>query len=120
MIRRSPRSTRTDTLFPLHDALPIWCEGLGQSHTWTWRLLRSCRWLTGRAFRARPHDTVSTGPLMMRSISVLGATGSIGASTRSEEQTSELQSLMRISYAVFCLKKKKKHKTSDKNTARKT
>src|SRR3546814_5000632 len=33
---------------------------------------------------------------------------SAGASTRSEEHTSELQSLMRISYAVFCLKKKKK------------
>src|SRR3546814_7396225 len=34
-----------------------------------------------------------------------------GARTRSEEHTSELQSLMRISYAVFCLKKKKKHRT---------
>src|SRR3546814_8600575 len=33
--------------------------------------------------------------------------------TRSEEHTSELQSLMRISYAVFCLKKKKKHKTQN-------
>src|SRR3546814_3790521 len=35
---------------------------------------------------------------------------------RSEEHTSELQSLMRISYAVFCLKKKNKHKRHNKNT----
>src|SRR3546814_7799277 len=35
---------------------------------------------------------------------------------RSEEHTSELQSLMRISYAVFCLKKKKKHETTETNT----
>src|SRR3546814_2000502 len=41
---------------------------------------------------------------------VLGALGSLVAPIRSEEHTSELQSLMRISYAVFCLKKKKRHK----------
>src|SRR3546814_10495309 len=57
----------------------------------------------------------------------LAAAGEIEEITRSEEHTSELQSLMRISYAVFCLKKKKKkipeehknkkiHKTNDKNT----
>src|SRR3546814_9232915 len=38
------------------------------------------------------------------------------AATRSEEHTSELQSLMRISYAVFCLKKKKKHTTKQPTT----
>src|SRR3546814_3461052 len=37
------------------------------------------------------------------------AAAAIGVGSRSEEHTSELQSLMRISYAVFCLKKKKKH-----------
>src|SRR3546814_4425282 len=42
------------------------------------------------------------------------------ASVRSEEHTSELQSLMRISYAVFCLKKKKKHHTKDGTTLRTT
>src|SRR3546814_6335394 len=41
---------------------------------------------------------------------VTGTDGRIGTDTRSEEHTSELQSLMRISYAVFCLKKKKKNK----------
>src|SRR3546814_6205764 len=40
--------------------------------------------------------------------------GDISEATRSEEHTSELQSLMRISYAVFCLKKKKKHKQTNK------
>src|SRR3546814_2425143 len=44
---------------------------------------------------------------------------SSGASFRSEEHTSELQSLMRISYAVFCLKKKKKHKKNKSNIKRK-
>src|SRR3546814_2179556 len=43
------------------------------------------------------------------SVGMLGANGIVGA--RSEEHTSELQSLMRISYAVFCLKKKNKHIT---------
>src|SRR3546814_9480261 len=44
------------------------------------------------------------------------AHGVIGPTTRSEEHTSELQSLMRISYAVFCLKKKKKRKSTHKKT----
>src|SRR3546814_5590163 len=50
------------------------------------------------------------------------ATSTTSGSRRSEEHTSELQSLMRISYAVFCLKKKKKHKrrTSTKTTNNKT
>src|SRR3546814_3669897 len=39
--------------------------------------------------------------------------GSLLGATRSEEHTSELQSLMRISYAVFCLKKKTQHKNKD-------
>src|SRR3546814_11073383 len=71
MIRRPPRSTRTDTLFPYTT------------------LFRSPR--PGRG-------TPPTAGV------IYGAGGSI----RSEEHTSELQSLMRISYAVFCLKKKKK------------
>src|SRR3546814_3947316 len=70
MIRRPPRSTRTDTLFPLHDALPI-CRGAAPS--------------------PRPG---SRRPRARRS------------RWRSEEHTSELQSLMRNSYAVFCLEKK--------------
>src|SRR3546814_6599139 len=83
MIRRPPRSTRTDTLFPYTTLFrstgpaapsacaPIWTPCISRSSTAS---------TTARGTRAR----------------------------RSEEHTSELQSLMRISYAVFCLKKKKK------------
>src|SRR3546814_17127300 len=46
------------------------------------------------------------GGTLMRTILVTGGAGFIGSAVRSEEHTSELQSLMRISYAVFCLKKK--------------
>src|SRR3546814_1908716 len=86
MIRRPPRSTRTDTLFPYTT------------------LFRSS---DSRAPRRRA-DIVPTAP---RTASCRGAVGTISA--RSEEHTSELQSLMRISYAVFCLKKKNKY---NKNT----
>src|SRR3546814_6150391 len=91
MIRRPPRSTRTDTLFP---------------YTTLFRSTRS----TARCWRAHRRATRRA------------------PRPRSEEHTSELQSLMRISYAVFCLKKKKiqihnilsthyYHKTSRTNDA---
>src|SRR3546814_3149582 len=90
MIRRPPRSTRTDTLFPY--------TTLFRSHG---RLLRGDGALDLRAGgvqlrrpRRRQHDAAGEG----------GHGRAEG--TRSEEHTSELQSLMRISYAVFCLKKK--------------
>src|SRR3546814_7668521 len=54
-----------------------------------------------------PGSAVSTSPTARRSWLT---TASLSANGRSEEHTSELQSLMRISYAVFCLKKKKKDK----------
>src|SRR3546814_1556190 len=84
MIRRPPRSTRTDTLFPYTT------------------LFRSPR--PGQHAREfEDLDAVQGG--------CHGRAGSQGMATRrSEEHTSELQSLMRISYAVFCLKKKTKRK----------
>src|SRR3546814_1591887 len=85
MIRRPPRSTRTDTLFPYTT------------------LFRSA----GRELSIRYDD----GPKMdyrFKSADTLEWRKD-GGSWRSEEHTSELQSLMRISYAVFCLKKKKIH-----------
>src|SRR3546814_7460046 len=86
MIRRPPRSTRTDTLFPY--------TTLFRSAAPEAPAARSTR---PRA-PTRPCRTHHTTP------------GSAGSTlTRSEEHSSELQSLMRISYAVFCLKKKKKH-----------
>src|SRR3546814_7133392 len=91
MIRRPPRSTRTDTLFPY--------TTLFRSHS---RLLQA-------SIRDRGD------PRRSRRGQCQGGTARGGnepqGEGRSEEHTSELQSLMRISYAVFCLKKKKKNKT---------
>src|SRR3546814_6534092 len=97
MIRRPPRSTRTDTLFPYttlfrslqtirttlgsQDSLPNWSALPG------WATISHAPWV-----RPKP-----------------------AAAHRSEEHTSELQSLMRISYAVFCLKKKKTKRHENKH-----
>src|SRR3546814_13415006 len=80
MIRRPPRSTRTDTLFP-YTTLFRSARAIGVSKSTGRQSLRL----------RRPRWSAAGSP-----------TG------RSEEHTSELQSLMRISYAVFCLKKKNK------------
>src|SRR3546814_2404397 len=89
MIRRPPRSTRTDTLFPYTTLFRSGCEHRLEPGQ---QLARS-----GQAFHAR-----SRAP---------GPRPPDPDHLRSEEHTSELQSLMRISYAVFCLKKKKTKKT---------
>src|SRR3546814_4468971 len=97
MIRRPPRSTRTDTLFPY--------TTLFRS-----RLVHDGPQLTELG-ELEPSLGPSCSPdgkwqLSQRGGNLwLAADG--GAAQRSEEHTSELQSLMRISYAVFCLKKKK-------------
>src|SRR3546814_2639597 len=104
MIRRPPRSTRTDTLFP--------CTTLFRSHV---------NGVVGRELRIalQPVDLVlleqeldAAGQALDRvlALAVHGVEVELGLHLdphRSEEHTSELQSLMRISYAVFCLKKKK-------------
>src|SRR3546814_10847258 len=116
MIRRPPRSTRTDTLFPYttlfrslepdaKGALLAWCVskcltvGLPTAQGTAQRIVERigsilevdvAAWW--RPTRARYFERVKKDHLL-----------------RSEEHTSELQSLMRISYAVFCLKKKKKY-----------
>src|SRR3546814_1333181 len=91
MIRRPPRSTRTDTLFPYTTLFrSIFCETDRRASAGSQFVLRGRR--TGRNdrfLRCRYSRVVYVG--------------------RSEEHTSELQSLMRISYAVFCLKKKNKN-----------
>src|SRR3546814_4618981 len=83
MIRRPPRSTRTDTLFPYTT------------------LFRS-------AIGAAPPSMNPSGTVAKRLIHA-------GCRFRSEEHTSELQSLMRSSYAVFCLKKKMTQTTTRKH-----
>src|SRR3546814_3761121 len=114
MIRRPPRSTRTDTLFPYTT------------------LFRSSSALDAAVAAAR----LRFRPIVMTSLAfILGVvplaistgagsasrhsigTGVIGG--RSEEHTSELQSLMRISYAVFCLKKKKDNRQTVRHRAMK-
>src|SRR3546814_3009748 len=103
MIRRPPRCTRTDTLFP---------------YTPLFRSDRAAVPLDDPLRDGEPQ----AGPARVQTLSVIAAVEAIeraarhlGADAyplvvdgqRSEEHTSELQSLMRISYAVFCLKKKK-------------
>src|SRR3546814_2183767 len=106
MIRRPPRSTRTDTLFPTRRSSDL-------RHRCDIGLIGSKRGQVGdpRAGDAKRdeqerYDAAGRG----QSCADQRAHGS--PACRSEEHTSELQSLMRISYAVFCLKKKKK-KTSN-------
>src|SRR3546814_6440336 len=70
----------------------------------------ACKSRADQSFRMhRPNTCESASSRAMRSPWVLPSPTKIPSSSRSEEHTSELQSLMRISYAVFCLKKKKQH-----------
>src|SRR3546814_1773883 len=104
MIRRPPRSTRTDTLFP---------------YTTLFRSIRSRMDCEARKVRTRRGEIGTSTPVFgFRPIlCVLSRKTNVpkpeiftfspsASALRSEEHTSELQSLMRISYAVFCLKKK--------------
>src|SRR3546814_5734085 len=107
MIRRPPRSTRTDTLFP---------------YTTLFRSCGDLRNLGGRSLHQTDDlgaELVERGKRSQRLHAIHVEDHVAHAATndfklvvglRSEEHTSELQSLMRISYAVFCLKKKKKNK----------
>src|SRR3546814_9437832 len=103
MIRRPPRSTRTDTLFPYTTLFrsPL-LETVGELPPWA-------EWIAGFA-----PDTSPPAPPVGSMIYTSGTTGRptcrSSSRRRSEEHTSELQSLMRTSYAVFCLKKKRKNK----------
>src|SRR3546814_6950182 len=92
MIRRPPRSTRTDTLFPYTTLFRSGRQTGWPSPPRSW--LR--HWPRSR--RCNRHNA---------NVRCRDSTRTTIPSCRSEEHTSELQSLMRISYAVFCLKKKK-------------
>src|SRR3546814_2186997 len=103
MIRRPPRSTRTDTLFPY---TTLFRSRLTHRQAGTSRVLVHAG--AGQA------DILERSPQLGGEIATLGRLAH--RARRSEEHTSELQSLMRTSYAVFCLKKKKKQKTQNKTT----
>src|SRR3546814_7905649 len=96
MIRRPPRSTRTDTLFPYTTLFRSMAGG---------RRRRPCAGRFKASIVCKNEVSVSYGTHGI----FIGKVLQIFQHGRSEEHTSELQSLMRISYAVFCLKKKNKH-----------
>src|SRR3546814_14189243 len=95
MIRRPPRSTRTDTLFPYTTLFRSSREQVLRVHTPQYLQYLHAHAPESGYFFIDPDTGMNPH--------------------RSEEHTSELQSLMRISYAVFCLKKKNK-KTTNNNT----
>src|SRR3546814_4730634 len=111
MIRRPPRSTRTDTLFP-YTTLFRSSAACPRRAPAAWGASRS---RDASACRAPPpspsrfRSSRSYPPLHPR-------LRALRRGDRSEEHTSELQSLMRISYAVFCLKKKIKNKKTKQTT----
>src|SRR3546814_5441732 len=94
MIRRPPRSTRTDTLFPYTTLFRS--LNLFEAHIYS-RAQRTPRHFYAAIYS---HFRVILTRFQIRQVDLVPP-------SRSEEHTSELQSLMRISYAVFCLKKKK-------------
>src|SRR3546814_7255853 len=127
MIRRPPRSTRTDTLFPYTTLFrstkfvkQLVARGGTVLFVGTKRAARElvaseaarcgmpfvdARWLGGMLTNFK---TVKTSVKRLKEMEGVVA-------ERSEEHTSELQSLMRISYAVFCLKKKKQTTSHNEN-----
>src|SRR3546814_6205368 len=116
MFRRPPSSTRTDTLFP-YTTLFRSRVGDGRLACFGWCLrIVSARRLFSDRRGGRRRGTLRGevgGGLRLRHGRLRVAACSVrlgGRRRRSEEHTSELQSLMRISYAVFCLKKKKTSK----------
>src|SRR3546814_7965295 len=130
MIRRPPRSTRTDTLFPyttlvrsvIVDVSTCFaarcCEGVGtiphsaaaQSRARSISISENCSgWFMFLSFRegsANRSASFPHRPYIGSRMSQHRLRGCEYCGSRSEEHTSELQSLMRISYAVFCLQKK--------------
>src|SRR3546814_3372158 len=107
MIRRPPRSTLTDTLFPYTTLFRSEFKrklGIARDAFAPTALVGRARYRVGEMVDDAAH-AVREEFRSNRLPIALAATAGIA---RSEEHTSELQSLMRISYAVFCLKKKKK------------
>src|SRR3546814_8234154 len=101
MIRRPPRSTRTDTLFPYTTLF----RSLGVEAIFLER--------PEGVFELRRGFTLKEGQkvLMFEDVVTTGLSSRQAMEARSEEHTSALKSLMRTSYAVFCLKKKNSQET---------
>src|SRR3546814_4593576 len=105
MFRRPPRSTRTDTLFPsttlFRSRSVRWCPPRGED---LHRLGEHLAFHPAFAL-VRVHRRLEDRADDVHAFDHMAERGVAEADVRSEEHTSELQSLMRISYAVFCLKK---------------
>src|SRR3546814_7391877 len=117
MIRRPPRSTRTDTLFPYTTLFRSpFGEGrsIGQHAKRKVQRREHCQ--QADQCRAPESNAEPAGQAHWSSFTSRRSRAQrfVSRRARSEEHTSELQSLMRISYAVFCLKHK--HKTKNTNT----
>src|SRR3546814_6340557 len=113
MLRLPPRSTRTDTLFPYTTLFRSECRQLrhrpraGRERQRKARAAAAGPGVLYRRPARRARDRDQAQPIIrLKPAQVF---------VRSEEHTSELQSLMRISYAVFCLKKKKINKYKKKH-----
>src|SRR3546814_3857021 len=107
MRRRPPRSTRTDTLFPYTTLFRSLLLGVGVEQ----QGVGGGRALVG----AGDHGVAAAHGDAGAVVGVPGEGVEHDVVERSEEHTSELQSLMRISYAVFCLKKKNSNTTCHKS-----
>src|SRR3546814_5710087 len=104
MIRRPPRSTRTDTLFPYTTLFRSLLDDIyGGTVPDDFSLYLHHPSVTDPGMAPPGHSTFYA----LAPVAHLGKAKAEWDGDRSEEHTSELQSLMRISYAVFCLKKKK-------------
>src|SRR3546814_7504534 len=107
MIRQPPRSTRTDTLFP-YTTLFRCAAGRGEAARR--RARGRARTRTGATKREGVQSSSSASAAARSQLPAVNVSSTVvwtrAYASRSEEHTSELQSLMRISYAVFCLTKK--------------
>src|SRR3546814_10588064 len=112
MIRRPPSSNRTDTLFPYTTLFrSLTFERFGEKslaeiwhHSQAFNAFRGTDWMR-EPCRSCERKEIDWGGCRCQAMAISGSAGD--TDPRSEEHTSELQSLMRISYAVFCLKKKR-------------
>src|SRR3546814_9685292 len=105
MIRRPPRSTRTDTLFPDTTLFRSCMRSIGKAEKALELMVK--RSATREAF-GKPIAKLGKNLEVISRARIEITAMRLAVLQGSEEHTSELQSLMRISYAVFCLKKKKK------------
>src|SRR3546814_4150608 len=113
MIRRPPRSTRTDTLFPYTTLFRSWKASSPNPCSYA-TPAACCPPNTANACTPMPSRYCAPYSWPEKTCTICRAKST---AKRSEEHTSELQSLMRISYAVFCLKKKNKnlHRKNPRN-----